>query len=186
MAAKFKLISSSNVSNQARRESFTIYNKSESIFAFVLYSIIFSLVIFHWFLYKRLSFADNSFLFWIQVFVGILLLGGYKSLMLWLTSFVFKEEEVVDIYSQNLNVYNHLYALLMLPAVIFITYNDYPPSLYMYLAIGYLVFIMIRTIKPLIDNYSLIKLSVFYVFLYLCTLEVVPLIIIIKVLNINV
>ena len=71
--------------------------------------------------------------------------------------------------------------LILIPILFFTTYSPSPIMLYIGAAILMLTFIY-RLIRASVIGFTYAPFSLFYLFLYLCSLEIVPLVVIIKIL----
>jgi hypothetical protein len=105
-----------------------------------------------------------------------------KILVIWLVSVTFKNTETAKEYIQNILIYNLVMGMLLLPVLVFIIYTYH--ELFLYLA-GFLIFIMIflRFLRGVAIGLSDSKFSLFHLFLYLCTLEILPLLVAAKFLS---
>ncbi len=97
-----------------------------------------------------------------------------KILAIWLISITFKNPETAREYIQNILIYNLVLGILLLPLLLLITYTHY--QLFLYLA-GALVLLILglRFIRGIAIGLADPKFSLFHLFLYLCTLEILPL-----------
>jgi hypothetical protein len=116
------------------------------------------------------------------------LLGVYiafsmiKILVIWLISVTFKNTETAKEYIQNILIYNLVLGILLLPVLVLITYSYH--ELFLYLAVGLaLIMIFLRFIRGIAIGLSDPKFSLFHLFLYLCTLEILPLLVAAKFLS---
>jgi hypothetical protein len=107
-------------------------------------------------------------------------LGGYvvysllKILVIWLISVTFKNTDTAKEYIQNILIYNLMLGILMLPILLLIIYTYH--ALFLYIAGGLaLIIILLRFIRGIAIGLSDAKFSLLHLFLYLCTLEILPL-----------
>lgn len=119
------------------------------------------------------------FLQFLGIYIAFSLL---KILVIWLTSVTFKNTETAKEYIQNILIYNLVLSILLLPLLLLIIYTYH--ELFLYIA-GGLVMIMIflRFIRGVAIGLSDPKFSLFHLFLYLCTLEILPLVVAAKFLS---
>jgi len=97
-----------------------------------------------------------------------------KMLTIWLVSITFKNVETAREYIQNILIYNLVLGILLLPVLLLIVYTYH--ELFLYLAGGLALIIMgLRFIRGIAIGLSDSKFSLFHLFLYLCTLEILPL-----------
>ena len=116
-------------------------------------------------------------------FLGIYIaFSVLKISVIWLISVTFKNTETAKEYIQNILIYNLVLGIILLPVLLLIIYTYH--ELFLYLA-GGLVMIMIflRFVRGISIGLSDSKFSLFHLFLYLCTLEILPLVIAAKFLS---
>ena len=105
------------------------------------------------------------------IYIGYSLL---KIFSIWLISITFKNPETAREYIQNILIYNLVLGILLLPLLLLIIYTYH--ELFIYLAAGIAILIMcLRFIRGIAIGLSDPKFSLFHLFLYLCTLEILPL-----------
>jgi hypothetical protein len=107
--------------------------------------------------------------------LGIYLaLSLLKILVIWLTGITFKNTDTAKEYIQNIMIYNLAMGILLLPLLLLIIYTYH--ELFLYIAGGLaLILIGLRFIRGIAIGLSDSKFSLFHLFLYLCTLEILPL-----------
>jgi hypothetical protein len=116
-------------------------------------------------------------------FLGVYILFSLlKVITIWLTGITFKNTETSKEYIENILIYNLAMGILLLPILLLIIYTYHEFFLY---AAGGLVLIMIglRFIRGIAIGLSDSKFSLFHLFLYLCTLEILPVAIVAKFLS---
>lgn len=116
-------------------------------------------------------------------FLGIYIgYSMFKILTIWIISITFKNPETAREYIQNILIYNLALGIFMLPLLLLIVYTYH--LLFLYLA-GILAAIILglRFIRGIAIGLSDPKFSLFHLFLYLCTLEILPLLFIAKFLS---
>ena len=105
-----------------------------------------------------------------------------KILVIWLISVTFKNKETAKEYIQNILIYNLVTGILLLPLLLLIIYTYH--ELFLYLAGGLvLIMIFLRFIRGIAIGLSDSKFSLIHLFLYLCTLEILPLLVAAKFLS---
>jgi hypothetical protein len=107
-------------------------------------------------------------------FLGIYIAFSlFKIFVIWLTGVTFKNTDTAKEYIQNILIYNLSLGILLLPVLLLIIYTYH--EFFLYFA-GGLVLIMIglRFIRGIAIGLSDSKFSLFHLFLYLCTLEILP------------
>ena len=108
------------------------------------------------------------------------LLGFYiafsllKILVIRLTGVIFKNTDTAKEYIQNIVIYNLALGIVLLPLLLLIIYTYH--EFFLYIAGGIaLIIIGLRFIRGIAIGLSDSKFSLFHLFLYLCTLEILPL-----------
>jgi hypothetical protein len=114
------------------------------------------------------------------LFVFLQFLGIYiafsllKITTIWLTGIIFKNTETAREYIQNILIYNLALGIILLPLLLLIIYTYHAPFLYLAGVIA-LIIMALRFIRGIAIGLSDAKFSLFHLFLYLCTLEILPL-----------
>jgi hypothetical protein len=116
-------------------------------------------------------------------FLGIYIAFSIAKIsVIWLISVTFKNTETAKEYIQNILIYNLVLGMLLLPLLLLIIYTYH--ELFLYIAVGLAVLIIgLRFIRGIAIGLSDSKFSLFHLFLYLCTLEILPVLITAKFLS---
>ena len=116
------------------------------------------------------------------ILVTFLLYGG-RMLMLKFIAFVLPEGNVFGFYAFNLNVYNSLLSIVLLPLLVLIAFaNEIPLKIALLcMLVTILGFTVARSLRGFHLAGSTIRMHRFHFFLYLCTAEIAPMLIIYKV-----
>ncbi|MBN1338857.1 MAG: DUF4271 domain-containing protein [Bacteroidales bacterium] len=102
-----------------------------------------------------------------------------KTMAIAISGVVFKEKETAQVYNSYNMVVIFVLGIITLPALIVISYTPFG-------FIDWVVFVLITTvliyriIRQFMFILSVRKFSLFHIFLYLCTLEILPLLLLIK------
>jgi hypothetical protein len=97
-----------------------------------------------------------------------------KIFVIWLTGITFKNIDTAKEYIQNILIYNLALGILLLPLLLLIIYSYH--ELFLYIAGGLaLIMMMLRFTRGIAIGLSDSKFSLIHLFLYLCTLEILPL-----------
>ena len=97
-----------------------------------------------------------------------------KIIVIWLISVTFKNIETAKEYIQNILIYNLALGILLLPLILLMIYTYH--EIFLYISGGLAILIMgLRFIRGISIGLSDSKFSLFHLFLYLCTLEILPL-----------
>jgi hypothetical protein len=116
--------------------------------------------------------------------IMVALIGMYlvKIGFIRVTGFIFKTGKEAAEYVSAMLVFLNMLGLFMLPVVICLTFiRQVDAKIFIYA--GYFIigsFLLLRLLKGLVIGFGSNRVSKFYLFLYLCTLEIIPFIILIK------
>ncbi len=113
------------------------------------------------------------------ILVGFIVFFFLKIFLIKVSGFVFKNENTASEYIQNIYIYNLFMGILILPLLLLIEYSYQEVFIYITLIVCGLI-LFNRFFRGLIIGLSDTKFSLFHLFLYLCTLEILPLIFIAK------
>jgi hypothetical protein len=105
-----------------------------------------------------------------------------KIAVLRISGFIFKTHKEVSEYISVMFVFLNILGLFMLPVVICLVFIK-QLDIKIFIYTGYFIigsFLCLRLLKGLVIGFGSNRVSKFYLFLYLCTLEIVPFIILIK------
>jgi hypothetical protein len=166
--------------NQLEREGNLLSERMSLALLFVYYSSL-SLL-----LYKAVAVFSpevllnvHGIILFLGIFVILIILSLLKTATVTFIGNVFKTAKSAHDYLINNLIFNIVTGLLLFPAVIFCIYIDNP--VYLWIA-GLIVAILLiyRFIRSFMIGLSNTRYSIFYLFLYLCTLEILPLLILFK------
>ncbi len=169
--------------NQLEREG-NLYNERISLGLGFIYISSFSLFIYRFLDYSPsffIQFASNQliFLFIIISVIGFMMI---KAFFTRLAGAIFKTNEHAHAYRLNALIFNHTTGILLFPVILLIVYFQEQP--FMWIALGLIsILLTYRFIRSISIGLSNTKFSVFYLILYLCTLEILPLLLLIKVIR---
>ncbi len=154
--------------------------------AFTILNIIFiintGLFLFFIFGYFDIKLPDlNDKILFLFISAIIVLLFGLKSVSLGVVGFLFDKSKLFSEYKHNVSLYNKIYGILILPINIGFFYaSEFAKDLLIFigigLAAGFYLLQMIRGVEIIIKK----EFSVFYLILYLCTLEIFPILVLYK------
>ena len=113
--------------------------------------------------------------------VFIVLLFAIKFFALTLIGFLFDNSKVFSEYIHNISLYNKIYGILLLPLIVGLLYlGDYVYSelIYAGIILGGVFYLLqlVRGLEIIIKK----EVSVFYLILYLCALEILPIFVLYK------
>ena len=111
----------------------------------------------------------------------VVLLFALKSLFLHVAGFLFDRPKLFAEYSHNIALYNKILGLLLLPVIIGLLYGgDYLHGIFIYtgLAMGVVFYLLqlVRGVEIILKK----EFSLFYLFLYLCAFEILPILVLYK------
>ncbi len=149
----------------------------------ITYFLSLSLFIFQIFDFFKISlYHDNSLLLYSLIISSLLVLNIYRFITSKLIGFLFMKEAVFNEYFYNLNLFNKNIGLFIFPFVIlyrFVEINNYKLIVIsgLIILLLYMFLFVIRSFQIIIKN----NVSIFYMILYLCTFEIAPFLIAVKV-----
>lgn len=155
-----------------------------SLLLSTLFVIVFSLFMHQYFSYYLFDFSTKFQGLKGFTIITLIITGGYllKIILLKITGYIFKAEAAVSEYVFSLFIFNNMLGIILLPIVILIAYFT-AVSLKTLLIIGLstiLLFLISRIIWMAFTGMRSVGISSYYLFLYLCAFEIVPLLVIIK------
>ncbi len=183
----FKAFFNENISNHLLRE----WNSTMLIPYFTVYSIfIFTVGILTYLLINYYSPSEEAKLpsYWIWYCIGAV--GGLivlKHLVLQLIGFIFPIYKSVQSYIFTIGIFNQVTGLILLPFVILITFVSsglVKYFIYLVLLILFIIYIF-RTFRGLIIGSKFLVSNKFHFFMYLCTIEIAPIILLLKLILFN-
>ena len=158
-----------------------LYKERISVLFFIIYSLLTSLFIYQtiFVFCKYDNKLLNSFILFSLIFISIISLWTIKIIVIKFVAKLFKEYEISTEYRINILVFNIIIGIFLIPLLILIIYLK--ANIYFYFSFfilgALLLFRLLRSIKIAISKR---KNSVLYIFLYFCSLEILPAVIIIK------
>lgn len=120
--------------------------------------------------------------YFLLTYITIAVVAFYivKYVLMYFIAWVFKAKESSIAYFRNILIVNNFVGLVLLPAIIIYTYN--PSDIVLYLALGILVVInLYKIVRGSIIGHQRSGFTAYYLILYLCAIEIAPLLLIIKI-----
>jgi hypothetical protein len=115
----------------------------------------------------------------LYLFVGVLVLLSTKIISLRVAGIIFKTNELTEEYLSNFYFFHILTTILLLPVLLFSIFDK--SSILTYLAILLVALLFIyRILRGILISLAIEKYSAYQNLLYLCTLEILPIFVIIK------
>ena len=133
------------------------------------------------------GFSKNNFLLFILISVSIVSIYLIKYAVYKILGYIFLDSASYSEYLYNVFQFNRIAGIFLIPIIIALAYSTiYYTNAIVYsgFVILFIVFIM-RIIRGL-QICSKVNFSIFYSFLYLCVLEILPLLVIYKLIIINI
>lgn len=92
---------------------------------------------------------------------------------------IFFQEEISNEYNHNINIFNQSLGILLFPVTVLIAFSDIP-NVFVYTGIVlFLIIYLLRVVRLIKINFNK-QINLLYMFLYLCTLEIIPILFIAK------
>ncbi|NOZ46214.1 MAG: DUF4271 domain-containing protein [Chlorobi bacterium] len=170
------------ISNRLYREKniFTFWGNN---FLNLLFLITVGFFLFLLFIYSgyRIN-SINDLTICLLFMVGLLIIYTGKIFFVRLIGVIFKESEGAAEYLHNVFLYNKTLGVFLIPFVVVIPYVPEPGTVFLLYLGVFTIFLLyfLRLIRGLTIGFKL-NLSIFYLILYLCTLEFFPVMILYKI-----
>ena len=132
--------------------------------------------------YKFLPTGINNFTFTSIIFATILLYQLLKSLLVYLSGIIFNTSESARNYQLNTLLFNHIIGIVLFPVVVLAFYwNSQVCLTFGIVSVSFIL--LYRLFRGVVIGLSNKNYNLFYLFLYLCTLEILPLLLLFKVVS---
>jgi len=178
----FQAVYARHYASQLVREG-NIFNERISIFLFLIYLISFSIFIYEAF--KIFSINTGfmpDFIFYLELLAAIFLIWIVKVILIQLSGIIFTTRQRSFEYLLNIYMLNLVIGLFLICILLPMIYLN--GKLFFYIGLGFLLIMFIfKLIKGVAIGFSYTKFSRFHLFLYLCTLEILPLVLLVKFLS---
>ena len=166
--------------NQNTRDEFSVGNRVSfflSAFFIVTMSIFISqlLMFYHVDIFKK-NFAE------LTIAIIIFVVYGVKFFSINFLGFVFEVQKEMKEYMMLVFLFCNTLGLVMLPVVICLSFaKQIQPAVFIYTGIGIIIsFVFVRMIRGIFIGFKSPRVSKLYLFMYLCALEILPIIFMIK------
>ncbi|MCH8903850.1 MAG: DUF4271 domain-containing protein [Bacteroidetes bacterium] len=135
--------------------------------------------------YFNLNTIISGLLLYIVCCTFIAVIYFVKNVMNQIIAYIFPFNEILGFYNFNILLLNRLLGILLIPLLIMTVYTSEELRTFFILSIIILVisFILYRYARGVTIGLKYIRFHKFYFFLYLCTLEIAPVLIIYKLLS---
>ncbi len=168
--------------NQLTREEFSIGNRV-SVFLSVFFVFTLTLFICRIISYYGFhTFTNNEAVLGIITAVSITVIYIIKFFIIKLFGYIFELQKEAADYMMTVFLFGNTLGLFMLPLIVCLAFvKQVPPVFFIYAGIGIIITLFcIRIIRGVILALNSSRISKFYLFLYLCALEILPLIVMMK------
>ncbi|MBI9068076.1 MAG: DUF4271 domain-containing protein [Salinivirgaceae bacterium] len=155
------------------------------LFMNLLFFMTLSLFITQWFDFYNYSVLDINGALLFLIILGLLLaIYGLKGFFLAFLDFLFLAKGNFTSYNSTVFIYNKMVGFILLPIVSVIPYmpTDIAPWLFKGSFLMILILYFLRIFRGLQIGFK-IRLSIFYLILYLCALEILPVLMLYKLIN---
>lgn len=168
-------------SNQLGRDELSLGNRV-SIFLSILFVISSSLFIIQIADYYKFVFNVNKSVLFLEIATVISLIYAVKMVIIRFFGYIFQNKKEASEYSMMIFLFCNTLGLFMLPIVVSLAFVEgVSPLIFIYFGFGVSAFLLcIRLLRGIIIGFNSNRVSKFYLFLYLCTLEILPFVIMVK------
>ncbi len=172
------------ITNQIVRDENILVQKA-SVLLTIIFNLVASLFIYHIsILYDwNPDYVDTGFNRFLIFAFAISFIYTIKLLILKVVGHIFMVDKAIAVYIFNIFLINNLLGIALLPVLTFISfsqiYTNYAIDLALALIGGAFLY---RIVRGALIGMAYSRVSIFYLFLYLCTLEIAPLLVLIKIL----
>lgn len=125
----------------------------------------------------------NEMLLFLSILAVVASIYALKFITIKFLGFVFKTPKETDEYALTVLLYINSLGLFLLPIVVCIAFAE-NVSIEVFIKIGLYIlalFLFTRMVRGLIIGLNSVRVSKFYLFLYLCSLEILPLVVMVKI-----
>lgn len=179
----FRGIFAKNYANQLIREG-NLFNERIGLILFIIYLAVIAMFVFQAMTLFNLNLSAPPGLIYISIIGFFLGLWFLKVFIVRILSLLFNTYEHSSNLLSNMYLYNLFAGIILLPAVTCMAFTHL--ETFFYISLVFIAFIYaLRIFREAIIGITIIKFSVFHLILYLCTLEILPLIVLAKILTRN-
>lgn len=167
--------------NQLAREEVSLGNRV-SVFLSSLFVLTLSMFILQ--VNQYFGFLETKNYLYSFVLVGMVILLMYfvKVIGIKFLGFVFQTSKEASDYIMAVFLFGNTMGLFLLPIIICLAFaRQIPPIVFISCGLGIVAsFFVVRLLRGFIIGFNSVRISKFYLFLYLCTLEILPFAILVK------
>lgn len=174
----FKSLFSFHASEELIREEKVLFHRVNLSFAFI-YIVTTTLLLVSWLVFKRNETPDLYMM--LKIAVSIIVFYLFKFIIGSFLSFVISKSELSSAYTFNVLNYNYFLGVVFLPVLAIIYYSNINYVLVLnYFILPSIVVMLISRIFRLFALGIQNNFFVLYIILYICTLEILPLVVLSK------
>jgi hypothetical protein len=165
-----------------------LYTERASMLLFISYILAFSLFIFnsYKFYFPISVFPSLNFLIYLKVLIGVIIFYLLKMALFWFNGYIFRASNETSDYVLNLYLFGQITGICLLPVIVITTYFENNKIVLYAGAVVIILLSIYRLLKGFVIALSKSKVSAYYIFLYLCTLEILPLVLLVKIFRITI
>ena len=144
-------------------------------FLLLIYLISVTLLFYRVFIHFDLDHPGSwrDIIFYLEIAGALIAFFLVKTTLIRLSGILFKNPETASEYIQTMVIFNLSGGIVLLPMLLFVFY--WPSNFFLYFTLGLMAILMIiRFIRGFMVGLSDHKFTLFHLFLYLCTLEILP------------
>lgn len=175
------------IAKQLYREEYGL-SKRSAIFFSVNYILLIPLLIFEFnrFFNFGLFEANSEFLQYLFLLIITLTVYSVKHLFINFLSGILKAQNLAKEYWFTVLVFSHAFIILLFPIVLILLFSSVQTGYLIYVALSLFIgFYILRLVRLLVLMYSEQNVAIVYIIMYLCALEILPFLVLIKFLFIN-
>lgn len=168
--------------NQLEREG-KLFSERISAGLGLIYLLIFPLLMYE--VYElmaghKYSYLISGFVVYLLLAAGFLIFWALKIFLMRFLGTIFRTTQSTNEYIMNILLFNFMMGMVLLPLLVLVVYLKSLFFLKICLIITVLLFIM-AFLRGFLIGFSLTKFSYLFLFVYLCSLEILPLILLMKI-----
>jgi hypothetical protein len=175
-----------NLANQIVRDENILVQRA-SILLNLVFNLVAALFLYFVSVHYNWSLGGMSFGLNRYLFFALIVSAAYalKFLVLKICGYLFRVDKEMATYIFNIFLINNVVGTLLIPVVLFLAFSTMvSTTLLITISIFFIAGgLLYRVIRGIAAGFSSPAFSLYYLFLYLCTLEFAPLIVLIKILN---
>lgn len=172
--------------NLLSRDEFTIGNRV-AVFLSLFFIVANTIFIVHLLSYLKVNFPFNTLVLSSLIGGGLLILYAGKMILINVFGYVFQVQKEASEYARLVFLYCNLLGLFMLPLSVCVVFmKQFSPAIFITAGVSMIsIFILVRIIRGLFVGLNSTRISKLYLFVYLCTLEIMPFVILAKLFMLN-